>query len=114
MPRKTSPKKAGTKFDGEKPPLTYIPKAALWAEAMAFKHGAVKYDAWNYKKGIAITRTLGGALRHIYQFLDGEDFDSESKAHHLGCARANLAMALDALENHPEFDDRYKKEKKGV
>lgn len=104
--------KKGRKDDGEKPPLAYIPKAGLYAEGMAFKHGAKKYDAWNYKQGIAITRTLSAAIRHILQFLDGEDVDVESGANHLGCARANLSMALDTLEHHPELDDRYKGGKK--
>lgn len=97
----------GIKSDQGKPPLAYIPKAALYAEAEAFAFGAKKYDAWNYKNGLAVTRTLSAALRHITQFLSGEDLDSESGVHHLGCARANLAMALDTLENHPKLDDRF-------
>lgn len=102
----------GLKYDDSKPPLAYIPKAALYAEAEAFAFGAKKYDAWNYRNGIAVSRTLGAALRHIYQFLEGEDKDEESGAHHLGSARANLAMALDTLAHHPKFDDRFKGEKK--
>lgn len=102
------PEGVGTKFDTNKPALAYIPKAALYAEGRAFAYGAKKYAAWNYKKGIAITRTLSAAIRHTLQFLDGENMDSESGVNHIGCARANLAMALDTLENHPELDDRYK------
>jgi len=98
----------GRKDDQSKPVLAYIPKAALWAEGQAFAFGAKKYESWNYKNGIAVVRTISAALRHIFQFLSGEDIDSESGVHHLGCARANIAMALDTLENHPEFDDRYK------
>lgn len=98
----------GRKNDNEKQPLAYIPKAALEAEAQAFAFGAKKYDPWNYKHGIAVTRTLSAALRHIFQFIEGEDFDSESGAHHLGSARANLGMCLDTLANHPGLDDRFK------
>lgn len=104
--------KIGLKFDDnklEKPALAYIPKAALWAEGQAFAYGEQKYGSWNYKHGIKVSRTCAAAMRHIVQFLDGENIDKESKAHHLGAARANLAMALDALENRPEFDDRFKK-----
>jgi hypothetical protein len=101
----------GRKDDQEKPALAYIPKAALEAEGKAFSYGARKYASWNYRNGIAVTRTLSAALRHIFQFLSGEDIDSESGVHHLGCARANIAMALDTLANHPEFDDRYKENK---
>jgi hypothetical protein len=111
--RSTS-KVEGLKFDTnsqDKPPLAYIPKAGLWAEGHAFAHGEKKYGSWNYKNGINVTRTCAAAIRHIIQFLDGEDFDKESFAHHLGSARANLSMALDTLENNPEFDDRYKRNK---
>jgi Domain of unknown function (DUF5664) len=101
----------GRKADQDKPALAYIPKAALYAEGEAFSYGAKKYAAWNYKNGISVTRTLGAALRHLLQFLDGEDKDAESGTHHLGCARANIAMALDTLENHPSMDDRYKAKK---
>lgn len=98
----------GLKHDQEKPMLAYIPKAALDAEGLAFAYGAKKYEPFNYRHGIAITRTLSAALRHIVQFLGGEDIDQESGVNHLGCARANLAMALDTLANHPELDDRFK------
>lgn len=107
-----SGKPKGLKHDNSKPMLAYIPKAALDAEGEAFNYGAKKYDSWNYKNGIAVTRTISAALRHISQFLDGEDIDLESGVKHLGCARANLAIALDTLENHPELDNRYKKGKK--
>jgi hypothetical protein len=102
----------GMKFDSQKPALAYIPKAALYAEGQAFAYGAKKYDAWNYRNGIAVSRTLSAALRHITQFIEGEEIDSESGVHHLGCARANLGMALDTLTNHPEMDDRFKGGKK--
>lgn len=102
----------GVKFDQDKPALAYIPKAALYAEGQAFAYGAKKYGSWNYKNGIGVSRTLSAAIRHIYQFLSGEDVDVESNVNHLGCARANLAMALDTLENHPDMDDRFKEGKK--
>lgn len=98
----------GVKHDSAKPPVAYIPIAGIMAEAEAFGFGAKKYDAWNYKNGLAVVRTLSAAVRHIYQFLSGEDKDVESGVHHLGCARANIAMALDTLANHPELDDRFK------
>jgi hypothetical protein len=108
-PRMSSAKQLGLKYDSEKPALAYIPKAALDAEGQAFAYGARKYEAFNYKNGIDITRTLSAALRHISQFLDGEDVDVESGAHHLGCARANLAMALDSLARYgSKYDDRFK------
>lgn len=102
----------GTKHDSKKPPIAYIPKAGIYAEAEAFGFGAKKYASWNYKNGLEVSRTLSAAMRHILLFLDGEDLDKESNVHHLGCARANLSMALDSLEHHPEKDDRFKGSKR--
>lgn len=104
-----APKDQGRKFDSDKPPIAFIPTEAIMEEAKAFGHGAKKYEAWNYTNGLAVTRTVSAALRHIFQFLDGENIDAESGASHLGCARAGLAMALDTLKNHPELDDRAKR-----
>jgi hypothetical protein len=112
----------GVKHDSDKPTLAYIPKAGIWAEGKAFAFGAKKYDSWNYKNGLDVIRTCSAAIRHIFQFLDGQDKDicdetcetecaKHSQVHHLGCAKANLSMALDTLENHPEFDTRHKRNK---
>lgn len=101
--------KKGRKNDQEKPALAYVPKEAIWELGKALSFGASKYDKFNFKNGIEVTRTVSAAVRHIYQFLDGENFDEESKAHHLGAAMANLAMAIDTYYNRPEMDDRYKK-----
>jgi len=111
-PQESEKSEKGLKYDQDKPALAYIPKEALYHEGLAFSYGAKKYDAWNYKHGLSVSRALSASLRHIVQFLSGEDTDSESGVHHLGCARANLAMALDTLANHPKFDDRFKGGKK--
>lgn len=99
---------AGQKYDQEKPELALIPTIAIFEMAKAFTYGKLKYGKFNFKEGIEITRLISAALRHIYQFLAGEDNDQESGNSHLGHAMANLAMALDMLELHSELDDRYK------
>lgn len=96
----------------EKPRLSLIPKEILWEMGKAFGHGEFKYGTNNYKLGIPITYSLDGAMRHIQQFLDGENFDSETKVHHLGAAATNLAMAVWMYYNKPELDDRFKKNEK--
>jgi len=97
---------SGIKYDDSKPALQYVPKAAMFAMGEAFAHGAKKYGAFNYRGGLATTRTLAAAVRHIYQFLDGENLDSESGKSHLGHAMASIAMTLDTLEKRPDLDDR--------
>lgn len=100
---------AGRKDDSGKPALEYIPKSAMWAMGGAFAYGAKKYGAFNYKGGLKVTRCLAAAVRHIYQYLAGENLDPESGISHLGHAMASLAMAIDMVENDTNLDDRYKK-----
>lgn len=97
--------------DPNKPRLSLIPKEALWATGQALTYGENHYGTNNFKEGIPISYLLDGALRHINEFNDGEDFDEKSKNLHLGNAMANLAMAIYMYYNKQEYDDRFKKEK---
>lgn len=108
---KRNNKSKGNKDDSLKPVLAFVPKEAMYEMGKAFSYGASKYNSWNYKNGIEMTRTVSAALRHIYQFMDGEDKDFESQSLHLGNAMANLAMAIDTYHNHKELDNRWKKSK---
>lgn len=99
----------GKKNDQEKPDLSLIPKDALFEMAKAFTYGANKYGRHNYREGIEISRLLAASMRHITQFNEGEDFDEESKALHLGNSMAGLAMAIYMYYNKKEMDNRYKK-----
>jgi hypothetical protein len=101
----------GQKNDREKPDLSLIPMDALWEMARAFTYGAHKYGRHNYREGIEISRLLAASMRHITQFNEGEDYDEESKALHLGNAMAGLAMAIYMYKNKPEMDNRYKVKK---
>lgn len=98
--------------DDEKPRLSLIPRVALWAMGKALSYGEKHYGSHNFRGGIKVTYLLDAALRHIMQYLDGEDFDEKSKCHHLGSAMANLAMALQVVQDNKELDDRFKKEDK--
>lgn len=101
----------GKKDDGGKPDMTDVPKEAMWAMGEAFLYGQKKYGKNNYRNGMMISRQLAAAIRHIYQHLDGETVDSESGALHLGHALASISMACYNLENNPEMDDRFQKDK---
>ncbi len=96
------------KADAHKAPLGLIPRAALLEEAEVLAFGAAKYDVNNWRKGVAWTRMSNAALRHIVAWIDGEDFDDESKLHHLAHARCCLGFLLEYAISHPELDDRYR------
>jgi hypothetical protein len=73
---------------------------------MAF--GATKYSKNNWRNGIAYSRLIDAALRHILAYSSGEDFDLETGLSHAAHARCCLGMLLemptewdDRLEGHP-------------
>lgn len=104
----------GKKFDGGKPPLTLISRRANDQEALVLAFGKQKYDAWNWSKGIAWSRVLDAAMRHISAFADGEDTDSETGLSHLAHARCCMGFLLDYEKEHPELDDRRPRTKPGA
>lgn len=80
---------------------------ALSRIAGVYERGAAKYDDRNWEKGMPIGRTLDSALRHIGQYITGEDDED-----HLAQAAWNLIAALHFDEGikrgyYPsELDDR--------
>ncbi len=42
------------------------------------EHGAVKYEPWNWSKGLSRVQLLGSLLRHAFAYLRGEDRDKKS------------------------------------
>lgn len=83
----------------DKPPLALIPAAAIQEIGRCMGYGAEKYGVNNYKLGGGMDpdRLLSAALRHIYQHLDGEYVDEDSRLKHLAHAASNLCMAIDLL-----------------
>lgn len=69
----------------DKPGYEQIPVWALERLAMVYTRGAKKYGRDNWKKGIPFTRMLASALRHIFQFCQGEGDED-----HLAQAAWNL------------------------
>lgn len=49
------------------------------AYARVAEHGANKYAAWNWSKGLSRVQILGSLLRHTWAYLRGEERDSGPK-----------------------------------
>lgn len=98
----------GTKHDQGKPDLSLVPTIALELEARALMFGEGKYGRYNYTQGFEVSRLLAAALRHILAYRDNQDHDPESGLHHLGHARACLAMLLHCEQLGTLRDNRYK------
>jgi hypothetical protein len=102
---KTS-KNKGLKYDGNKPDLSLIPKAALDSCAKAFMFGASKYERDNFREGMEWTRLTASCMRHVTAFQEGENLDPESGVHHLGHALACLSMLMYYVETQSGTDNR--------
>lgn len=91
-----------------KPSLHLVPQSANILEAVVFGHGAEKYGgAYNWRvKPVRASIYVSAAMRHLAQWLDGHDDDSESRLSHLAHARACLAILIDAQATGSLIDDR--------
>jgi hypothetical protein len=96
----------GTKYDDNKPRMTLSPIGAYIGMSYGMTLGATKYSAYNWTKGISVSRLLDAAFRHLSLFTIGEDIDPDSGMDHLWHAMDSVAMAHDMLILHPELDDR--------
>lgn len=106
LPRSTNPKdRVGLK----KPPIHLVPAVAIIHEAMAFKNGAEKYGPYNWRgESVSASVYIAACYRHLMVWFDGEEFALDSRVHHLGHARACLAIILDAGAAGMLVDDRPK------
>ena len=91
----------------KKPNIHLVPPAlVIWA-AKAMENGASKYGPFNWRqKKVRATIYISAAMRHLYAFLDGEDFADDSGIHHAAHAAACLGIILDARECDCLIDDR--------
>lgn len=85
----------GKKYDGDKPDLSLVPRAAIEGMARAFMVGEKKYGRYNFTRGMASHRFIAAAMRHIVAWQDGESKDPETGNHHLWHALASIAMLLE-------------------
>lgn len=98
---------AGLKYDQDKSRMDLLDTSFLLGVADVLTFGAKKYAAHNWRKGIAQSRLIGAAYRHLSAYNNGEDNDPESNINHLYHAACCLMFATWMLKNKPELDDRY-------
>jgi len=98
----------GIKYDQEKIRLELLSGSWINGVGQVLTFGAKKYAAHNWRAGLARSRLLGAALRHIFAYLGGEDCDPETQLLHLYHASCCLMFASELHYTKPETDDRYK------
>lgn len=99
--------KASTHDEG-KPPLADLPWKALRQVAQVMAYGGRKYDKDNWRKGLEVRRNCSCAIRHIADYLDGQNNDPESFANPLAHAVCRLLFILETTESGTSIDDRYR------
>ena len=77
-----------------------ISPIGLRAVAEACAEGALKYSDYNWEKGMPASDMINHALRHVYEFLEGDRSED-----HLGHAAWNLMGAIHSLQVWPELND---------
>lgn len=97
----------GIKHDAGKAPLSLMDRYAMEQIGAVLAFGAKKYAAHNWRGGIAYSRLLDAALRHLYAFADGEDLDAESGLPHVAHAGCCIVFLLGMMRHRPDLDDRW-------
>jgi hypothetical protein len=96
---------------GGKPQLSLVEPALKAGIAYAMKDGVEKYGLRNYLYKPIRIRTYTDALqRHIDDFVNGEQWASDSGVHHLDHAAACLNVLMGALAYGVAIDDRFPEE----
>lgn len=87
-----------------------IPIDALFEFARHYGRGAAKYDAHNFRKGYEYSKSFNALMRHAFAWWGGEEDDPETGTSHMAAVAWHAFNLMTLLEEHPEFDDRYKGE----
>jgi len=99
-----------------------IPVGALAELARHFGAGARKYAAHNFRKGYEWSKNYNALMRHMQAFWGGEDYDRHKdgcapdcvdhlpESKHVTAAAWHALVLATFMDEHPEFDDRYKPE----
>lgn len=99
------PLAGGQKFDQDKPRMDLLDAYAVEQLAQVLSFGAQKYAAHNWRGGIAKSRLIAAALRHLFAYLGGQDTDPETGLSHAAHAMC-CCMFLLGLEHRRDLDDR--------
>lgn len=104
-----SKKGSGLRFNDGKLRYDLIQPNALEDMVKVLSHGATKYAARNWEKGMKWTTIIASLKRHIAAIEKGEDFDIESKLPHISHVQTNAHFLNAYYYIYPQGDDRQKK-----
>lgn len=97
----------GVKNDDGKAPWDLLPFDAVEQIVKVLQHGAKKYAARNWEKGLMLSRPFAAMLRHLTAWWRGTDTDEESGLPHLAHAGCCLLFLLAfTTRGRTDLDDR--------
>lgn len=100
--------KEGYKADEGKPRIGLVVPQFVWGVAKVMTLGAIKYDDYNWAKGMKWSRLYDAAQRHLLQFWSGEDNDNETALSHLLHAGCCIMMLYWHTMFRRDLDDRHR------
>jgi hypothetical protein len=103
------PEKGGIKHDGDKTQWHLLPHEAVEGAVRVLMHGAKKYSAFNWAKGMPYTRVLDATQRHLNAIYQGEDKDPDSGLDHVDHAICELVFLKYYMIHGVGEDDRFKR-----
>jgi len=96
----------GQKHDVGKPRLDLLSPDALTGVAAVLAFGAAKYGDRNWETGLSWGRVFAAALRHLWAWWAGHEFDTESGLPHIDHAACNLMFLQHMAKRDIGHDDR--------
>lgn len=88
--------------------FSLLPTGALASVARHYGIGARKYAEHNWARGYEWSKSYDAMQRHANAFWGGEDIDAETGSPHMAAVAFHALTLLTFMDEHPDFDDRYK------
>lgn len=99
----------------QKPNISHLPLGPLLECCAAIAEGRIKYGPWNWREEkVSETIYVDAAIRHLMQWLSGEDIDPDSGVNHITKAITGLLILRDAQLNDASIDTREVKQELNV
>ena len=98
----------GSRYNAGKKKWSLVDFDALEPMIDVLEFGSKKYGPNNWKKGLKVTETIDSLIRHLIDYLNGEDSDKESGLPLTGHILCNAMFLAYTERFNKGFDDRFK------
>lgn len=97
-----------TKDKQNKPPIDLVPTRLIRAVADVMAFGVEKYGRNDWREGGSHSDYAAAAMRHILEWVDGNECAEDSGLSHLAHAAACMGILLQWEKDGVGEDDRYR------